>query len=1618
MTEMQKTKMKNMTKAIPLVLALLSAGAQAAVCTTNATGNWGTGGTWSCGHVPVAADTVVISRAITLSASSTIAGLTVNAGVTFSGNNRNLTVSGPVLISGTYNTGGGDLTTNSGGSLTVNGTFNFNNGNAAINGNVAIGGTLTSGGDNLQMTGTGTTLSGTGNIVDSTIEIDATGVSVPVGANLIFDANSEIDVAANVNPADLTVNGTIDGTAQGAGDRIIRVSTGGALTVGSTGVLNAPNSELNVRNGATATNNGTITIRDIIGRTGTPPVFTQGANSTLNVSGTVCATACTFNASATGNTANYTGAAQTVYVPSGSTYANLTLSGSGAKTVPTGLTVAENFTMSGTATVAAPAALAVGGDFTIGAGNTFTPGVGTVTLNGVAAQTISGNSPLSFNNLTVTNATNPNITLATNVVVNGTLTGTVNLTTTCPTDYALTSNGGATVAHSCSQPVVTSINMASANPTVAASVDWTVTFNQSVTGVSPSNFTLVNGGLGGAPAITLVSGSGTTWTVTASTGTGTGTLGLNMTNVIGISPAVITSMPFTGQVYSVRPPAPVIYYHDTTLGVNVGFDGLTNVTGANQIIPPIITASLNPVSTCPVTRARSNNHPTGLYTHSRWYLNADYAVATNIGANPTGSASLRGGAVTDTVIVSLYDYDPVTGAKVLIGSSAPITLTGGGTTTTYLYTITSALYTVPAGHRLMLEYNFNQPVATYNARVYCSAIASFVSVTETPAPLVPVAEYRMDEGSWNGTANEVGDSSASNHGTAASLSATKPTTAGTSPAIAGDPGTCRYGTFIRANKDYVALPAAFPNLGTQSFTITAWIRTSDNTQSGQRVFIDDESNTQGYGFSLGDGGTGNLRFFSRGTPSALILDSGNVIANNAWYFVAAVGDVPNKLKRIYVYNTAGTLLANVNAVWTEASFGSDAGIASIGGETNASGEGTASFGFSGNIDEVSIYQSALSAGQVDLLRQATHACPAAPLDHISIEHASGQGLTCTPSTLTIKACMDAACSSLYTGGVTGTLTATGTPTVNWAGGAGFSIPVGSSSTTKDVQVTTAGSVVFGTSGIAPAPAATTTCDFGAPSCTFTAADAGFLVSAPDHIAETASTLTVQAVKKADNSLVCVPAFASAARTVNLKCSYVNPASGPLPARVGGAALNAANNAAAACDASGANVSLNFDASGIATPSLQYADVGEMQVSAGFAGTPGSLDEGLVMTGSGNFIAAPASFAFSGITAGPIKAGDPFGATVTALNAASAATPNFGKEGAPEGVTLGTNLVSPAGGSNPPLGNNVIGGGTFTNGAATVANLSWDEAGSIELTATLTSGNYLGSGVAAATGTSATVGAFIPHHFDTAVVPTATLPMPCPTGLTCPLTYDGFVYSGQPFSVQITARNLAGGTTTNYDGVFGISRNVTLTAWDAKGGSTQNPGSGVLGGNAVASTAFISGIATLIDTPAYTFDASPTAPTDIYVRATDTDGVTSLRTTPSDSVEGGVKVASGRVKIGNAHGSELLNLPMSATVQYYDGTYWTTSATDDVTSFDTTLSTSGGNLVATIISGLGGGITVSSPGTAAVVGGVRTFRFAAPGVRGSANISLNAPAYLPSNIARATFGVYKGNNEFIYLRETY
>ncbi len=109
-------------------------------------------------------------------------------------------------------------------------------------------------------------------------------------------------------------------------------------------------------------------------------------------------------------------------------------------------------------------------------------------------------------------------------------------------------------------PTLSSITLADANPTNAASVNFLVTFSESVNGLASTNFTLVTTGVTGA-SITSVTGSGATRTVTVGTGSGNGTVGIRMTSVTGVTDLAgnalsSTGIPYTSPVYTVDKTAP------------------------------------------------------------------------------------------------------------------------------------------------------------------------------------------------------------------------------------------------------------------------------------------------------------------------------------------------------------------------------------------------------------------------------------------------------------------------------------------------------------------------------------------------------------------------------------------------------------------------------------------------------------------------------------------------------------------------------------------------------------------------------------------------------------------------------------------------------------------------------------------------------------------------------------------------------------------------------------------------------------------------------------------------------------------------------------------------------
>lgn len=608
------------------------------------------------------------------------------------------------------------------------------------------------------------------------------------------------------------------------------------------------------------------------------------------------------------------------------------------------------------------------------------------------------------------------------------------------------------------------------------------------------------------------------------------------------------------------------------------------------------------------------------------------------------------------------------------------------------------------------------------------------------------------------------------------------------------------------------------------------------------------------------------------------------------------------------------------------------------------------------------------------------------------------------------------------------------------------------------------------------------------SCSTTFNTAGFMFSAtangavatiPNQIAGTSSaTYYLRAVKTNTITMACQAAL-TGAQSVNFAYECNNPttcfASNLMSVNGGVATVVQGNNNASV--ASYLPVSMTFDASGNAPFTFNYSDAGQVRLYASKAAGGLLLS---TLTGSTNaFVVKPGGFVLSGImqaavpnlvnpvapdAAGAkfVKAGEAFAVTVTATTSGGTVTPNYGQEITPESVKLTSALVAGLGLTNNPA---IVGAfGAFTNGVATGSTFSWNEAGIITLTPSILSGNYLAS-AGDTTGTvSSNVGRFYAAQFvlSAGVIANRTDIAACPAPAGC----GAFTYMGEPMSAvfTLTAKALDGTTTLqNYNwsataanqfaklnplavvaagtggplAIGAVNSAVTRTAFPPCGAIPAHP---CLTPALAMSGTFASGVASItVPLTLYRDNATPAGPynaLDIAVAPQDSDGaIMAAYDRDTNAVAGannhtlvGQTIARyGRLNISNAHGSELLPLPISAKVQYFDGTSaaccYVTNSMDSVTSF------AAGTVSWTNCQKLAANSTwpttcppptTVSPATVAFLTGKSSFILAKPGVgnTGSVDMTINAPSYLPSNTARATFGVYKGAKEFIYLRENY
>lgn len=345
------------------------------------------------------------------------------------------------------------------GTVTVNGTLTLTSSSSTFNfGNLTVntGGSLT---DSRNMTVTGTTnLTGSVSFTGSSSRtVTLKDVVLNSGASWTCSSASKFTISGNFTNNATTFNDTGTG---------VHTFSGSSMTFSGSKATSIPSVAIT----GTYTNNGTLTVNTALTGAGG---LTQGTNSILNIGGT--STITTLNATNT-NTVNYTGAAQSIKV---TTYNNLTLSGTGAKTFPTGTTTVngvlsiENGTNANTFT----GSVAYGTNATLqynagssartvssewitpfaATGGVIIKGTGVISLN--AAKVFNTGIPLDINtgaSLNTTSANNYGLTFGGDFTKSGTFTAnasaiTINGTTTTQTIGAFTTTGAVTIGGTATQ---------------------------------------------------------------------------------------------------------------------------------------------------------------------------------------------------------------------------------------------------------------------------------------------------------------------------------------------------------------------------------------------------------------------------------------------------------------------------------------------------------------------------------------------------------------------------------------------------------------------------------------------------------------------------------------------------------------------------------------------------------------------------------------------------------------------------------------------------------------------------------------------------------------------------------------------------------------------------------------------------------------------------------------------------------------------------------------------------------------------------------------------------------------------------------------------------------------
>ncbi len=650
------------------------------------------------------------------------------------------------------------------------------------------------------------------------------------------------------------------------------------------------------------------------------------------------------------------------------------------------------------------------------------------------------------------------------------------------------------------------------------------------------------------------------------------------------------------------------------------------------------------------------------------------------------------------------------------------------------------------------------------------------------------------------------------------------------------------------------------------------------------------------------------------------------------------------------------------------------------------------------------------------------------LHHLRLIH-DGNGLTCAPENVSIRACADDTCSALFTGSVTANLAATNGAT--WAP-ASVTITGGTASAalsnSNAVISTMSGTVTAGTTPVRCYVGGTQNCAIQfANMCTLNAVEVGKGNGTPLFTKRTGTSFNLNILSMTNgviNTSSNAPITATVVAANGTGCSTTalsNVFTGTFVAGDAGRKSvtftpNQAHRNARVRMVSGSNIVCSSDA---------------------FAIRPAQLSEPIL--GVGKDATASVNYA---VTA---KAGVPFNLAMTSF-AGYDAVPLFKDTfiEAPEG-TLGAFTGTISAGPNPTGSFKYAEVGFFRllryafydDTFTAIDQINDPEDCNLDPSLAADANVATPDGrIGCHFGSPLTeyYGRFIPNHFALTAASMGNRSV-------MPTCLSTFTYMGELMTptFTLTAQNADNAVTKNYDKDLYITldpvtgMNAGFINAPVTGARTPVPVCGATPVGpcftpAAVTGSFVEGVAAVVmpvtfhrgATPVTALDALKfgVAPKDPDNVATvhDIDTVNAIAGPNNHTLVGSTILRYGRMHIDNVYGSELLNMPMIARAQYWTGTRFATNTLDSCTPQ---------SYSPFVAADYNGGLDATNMpfanllGTSPLVGGVGKFTIAKPSTlakKGSVQIRSTYTDYLPG-YGRATFGVYRAG-PVIYVRETY